>query len=80
MGQSLQDPTDPLERAALGHGGNRLVPEAPAENGGLLERLSGYTSRPCFGRMLAERILGREPDLALFAPARPVLGAAAGGG
>lgn len=31
---------------------------------------SGYTSAPCMGRLLAERILGHEPEMALFDPAR----------
>ena len=31
---------------------------------------SGYTSAPYMGRLLAERILGREPELPLFDPAR----------
>lgn len=31
---------------------------------------SGYTSAPFMGRLLAERIMGREPELPLFDPAR----------
>jgi glycine/D-amino acid oxidase-like deaminating enzyme len=31
---------------------------------------SGYTSGPYMGRLLADRILGREPEMALFDPAR----------
>jgi glycine/D-amino acid oxidase-like deaminating enzyme len=31
---------------------------------------SGYTSAPYMGRLLAERILGREPEMALFDPTR----------
>ena len=31
---------------------------------------SGYTSAPYMGRLLAERILGREPEMPLFDPAR----------
>ena len=31
---------------------------------------SGYTSAPCMGRLLADRILGREPEMPLFDPAR----------
>jgi glycine/D-amino acid oxidase-like deaminating enzyme len=31
---------------------------------------SGYTSAPYMGHLLAERILGREPELPLFDPAR----------
>ena len=33
---------------------------------------SGYTSAPYMGRLLAERILGREPEMPLFDPARLV--------
>ena len=32
----------------------------------------GYTIGPCMGTLLAQRILGREPDLPLFDPARAV--------
>ena len=31
---------------------------------------SGYTSAPYMGRLLAERILGQEPEMPLFDPAR----------
>ncbi len=31
---------------------------------------SGYTSAPYMGRLLADRILGREPERPLFDPAR----------
>lgn len=31
---------------------------------------SGYTSAPYMGRLLADRILGREPEMPLFGPAR----------
>ena len=31
---------------------------------------SGYTSAPCMGRLLADLILGREPEMPLFDPAR----------
>ncbi len=33
---------------------------------------SGYTSAPYLGRLLAERVLGREPEMPLFDPARLV--------
>ncbi len=33
---------------------------------------SGYTSAPYMGRLLADRILGREPEMSLFDPARLV--------
>jgi glycine/D-amino acid oxidase-like deaminating enzyme len=33
---------------------------------------SGFTSAPCMGRLLAQRILGAEPELPLFDPARLV--------
>ncbi|MGI9333244.1 MAG: FAD-dependent oxidoreductase, partial [Gammaproteobacteria bacterium] len=33
---------------------------------------SGYTSGPYFGRLLAQAILGAEPELPLFDPARLV--------
>ena len=33
---------------------------------------SGYTSGPYMGRLLADRILGRDPEMPLFDPARLV--------
>ncbi len=38
---------------------------------------SGYTSAPYMGRLLADRILGHEPEMPLFDPARLIEPAAA---